>query len=245
MHSGIYIVENTKTRQNYIGRSVRPRARLKAHFWNLRAGCHNNPHLQASFDKYGEAAFRGRVLLVCAKEHLPMYEQRAIVAYRSAEREFGFNQMGVLDEHYVHGEEARQATADRNRRNWKEPEYRERRIETQHGIIARQWQDPAFRELRSRSASEQWDVPGARETFRRKRSVTARVAWMDPEYQEQQRLARLAAWENNTARREATAATLKALWQDPVYVAKQKASRAKRKRDAAGRYLPVAPEKGD
>jgi group I intron endonuclease len=237
MKTGIYSITENITGRSYIGRSVRMRARIQGHFWRLRAGCHNNPHLQAAFNKHGEGAFSVKVLLVCQKAELPMYERRAIRVFRAAEREHGFNQMGSLDEHYVHSDEAKQKSSDFNRKRWKDPTYRRQRSAIQRQTIARQWEDPAFRELRSKAASEQWADPARRARFAARQSVAQTALWEDPAYRERQRAARTAAWKDPERRRNHLAA-MKAAWADPVYRARQTADRASRPRGPDGRLLP-------
>lgn len=57
MASGIYQIENQVNGNCYIGSSATLRYRRKQHLSDLRCGRHPNPHLQAAFMKYGEAAF--------------------------------------------------------------------------------------------------------------------------------------------------------------------------------------------
>lgn len=60
--SGIYAIENTISKKMYIGSSVNVKKRIAQHFSQLRSKKHNNKHLQASFEKYGEAGFSYRLL---------------------------------------------------------------------------------------------------------------------------------------------------------------------------------------
>jgi group I intron endonuclease len=56
--SGVYIIRNRKSRAVYVGSTSRSiDTRLKEHLRYLRAGRHENQHLQHAFDKYGEGAF--------------------------------------------------------------------------------------------------------------------------------------------------------------------------------------------
>lgn len=70
----IYIIENSATGKFYVGRTKNPALRKRAHFSQLRRGAHNNPRLQASFNKHGEEAFEFKVVdaadadSICAKE---------------------------------------------------------------------------------------------------------------------------------------------------------------------------------
>lgn len=80
--SGIYRIMNTVNGKGYVGSAVNMEKRLYSHHRSeLRGGVHANGKLQAAWKKYGEPAFRFEVLLVCSKENLIMYEQRAIDMY--------------------------------------------------------------------------------------------------------------------------------------------------------------------
>lgn len=80
MQSGIYQIVNTANGKSYIGSAKSLRNRLAVHKRRLRRGDHHSPHLQAAWNKYGEAAFEHRVLLMCEPRNLVMYEQTAIDA---------------------------------------------------------------------------------------------------------------------------------------------------------------------
>lgn len=60
--SGVYEIRNLVNGNRYIGSTARLEKRWQEHLSNLRSGQHHNPHLQAAFDKYGEAAFSFSVL---------------------------------------------------------------------------------------------------------------------------------------------------------------------------------------
>lgn len=53
----IYKIINTHNGKFYVGSAVRFERRKAQHLWKLRRGDHSNKHLQAAWDKYGEAAF--------------------------------------------------------------------------------------------------------------------------------------------------------------------------------------------
>ncbi len=57
MASGIYALRNTVSGGFYIGSSTNIPARLRNHRSTLTRGVHDNPRLQASWNKYGPAAF--------------------------------------------------------------------------------------------------------------------------------------------------------------------------------------------
>jgi group I intron endonuclease len=57
MASGIYKIINIINNKFYVGSAVDLKRRKARHFSELRTGKHNNRHLQAAWDKYGEHAF--------------------------------------------------------------------------------------------------------------------------------------------------------------------------------------------
>lgn len=73
--TGIYIIQNTVNKKCYVGSAVDVRRREYTHRSALRRGVHGNPHLQASFNKHGEAAFEFKVVEECPKDKLIDREQ--------------------------------------------------------------------------------------------------------------------------------------------------------------------------
>lgn len=74
---------NTVTNQTYIGSSVNVPQRFRDHLKALCKGNHKNPHLQSSWNKYGENAFVMEHLIDCNDGDLAEIEQRFIDAYYS------------------------------------------------------------------------------------------------------------------------------------------------------------------
>lgn len=80
--SGVYEIVNLANGKRYIGSSMDIHKRWKLHRHHLVRGTHHSPHLQASWRKAGADGFVFRVLLICAREHLLMYEQAALDGLR-------------------------------------------------------------------------------------------------------------------------------------------------------------------
>lgn len=59
------MIVNTKNGKRYIGSSLNIRKRLWEHRANLRHNKHHNPHLQSSWNKYGEQSFIYSILETC------------------------------------------------------------------------------------------------------------------------------------------------------------------------------------
>ena len=61
----IYAIINKSTRQRYVGSSIDPETRIRAHFYALARGDHDNIHLQRAYNKLGPDAFEPVVLEEC------------------------------------------------------------------------------------------------------------------------------------------------------------------------------------
>ena len=75
MNSGIYQIRNLVNNKRYIGSAVNFNSRFSRHKIKLRDKTHHNPHLQASFNKYGESNFLFTVLEECDIHQLLIREQ--------------------------------------------------------------------------------------------------------------------------------------------------------------------------
>ena len=96
---GIYKITNKITGKGYVGSSINLEYRWARHFKMLRAGTHHSPHLQASYDKYGEEVFEVSILeelerisdLVELKRVMLSREQYWIDTLGSADGTRGYN----------------------------------------------------------------------------------------------------------------------------------------------------------
>jgi len=90
--SGIYMIRNTKDGKYYIGSAVDLSKRQKQHWNALRAGRHLNRHLQAAWNRDGEAAFSFFTLaFVADKARLIEFEQGYIDSYMAHRNKCGYN----------------------------------------------------------------------------------------------------------------------------------------------------------
>ena len=76
--AGVYTIQNTVSGKKYIGSARLIRRRFAQHRTALRGKYHQNRHLQAAWDLYGEAAFTFTVTVVCRPEDMQDYEQRLL-----------------------------------------------------------------------------------------------------------------------------------------------------------------------
>jgi group I intron endonuclease len=89
--SGVYRIVNTRNENTYVGSSYNVQARMQVHRYELKKGTHPNPHLQRSWNKYGESAFVFSMIEEVPVPHLLERENYWIQYYHSFEREHGFN----------------------------------------------------------------------------------------------------------------------------------------------------------
>jgi len=89
--SGIYRIENTKTRKVYIGQAQQLKTRYLNHVSALKRGTHDNSYLQRAWNKYKEEDFVFSILEECSKELLANREQYWMDYYRCYDREYGYN----------------------------------------------------------------------------------------------------------------------------------------------------------
>lgn len=76
MTSGVYAIYNMISMAKYVGSAGDIRRRIwDEHLWDLRRKTHCNPHLQASFNLYGEEAFAFGLLEECDPDILIEREQ--------------------------------------------------------------------------------------------------------------------------------------------------------------------------
>jgi group I intron endonuclease len=84
VNTGIYQITNLHNGKSYVGSAVSFRNRWREHVRQLSTKTHHSKVMQRAWDKYGEAAFEFKKLLVCAKADLIWFEQRAIDTLKPA-----------------------------------------------------------------------------------------------------------------------------------------------------------------
>jgi group I intron endonuclease len=76
MSCGIYYIRNTKSKKFYIGSANDVQHRWYTHKWKLNTNAHDNPHLQAAWNKYGKDAFSVECIEQCSRTKLLLIEQQ-------------------------------------------------------------------------------------------------------------------------------------------------------------------------
>lgn len=88
----IYSILNKANGKIYVGQTDRTaQIRKTEHFSELRTQVHTNPHLQASWNKYGEDSFEFNVLEHCDEKDLGVNEDWWIDYFDSTDRSKGYN----------------------------------------------------------------------------------------------------------------------------------------------------------
>ena len=80
---GVYSITNIKTGKVYIGSSKSISDRWWRHKYDLRLNNHSNRHLQRSYNKYGESAFKFQIIEYCEENERHALEENYINAYKA------------------------------------------------------------------------------------------------------------------------------------------------------------------
>ncbi len=97
--SGVYQILCVPTGKVYVGSAINLARRWKEHRAALRAGNHQNSHLQRAWHKYDEAAFAFSILELAPAELLLKVEQCWINTTRCYEEDSGFNICAIAGSH--------------------------------------------------------------------------------------------------------------------------------------------------
>lgn len=97
----VYKITSLVNSKVYIGQTISKFSLRKGlHLFHLRNNKHPNPHLQSSFNKYGESNFKFDIIQECSSiEELNIKEKEYINIYNSNDRTKGYNiRIGGLNE---------------------------------------------------------------------------------------------------------------------------------------------------
>ena len=123
----VYYLRNTVNGKGYVGQSVDKEARWAAHISDARSSRPGYP-LHRALKKYGVDAFTGEVLRTCTIDRLDEVETFFIKKLRTFTGDGGYNltRGGGGLRGLRHTEATRMKLAERARRQWQDPEERER-----------------------------------------------------------------------------------------------------------------------
>ena len=85
----VYKITCLKNGKSYIGRSERPKERIRSHYYLLSNGKHTIKEFQEDFDKYGSCEFDFSILGVDGFKS--GFEKEMQKKYKSHIKEFGYN----------------------------------------------------------------------------------------------------------------------------------------------------------
>lgn len=122
--AGVYLIRNTQNGKVYVGQSRNIRQRWTDHRKALRRSTHPNPHLQASWCKYGEASFEFEVVQQSEVTQLALLEQEWVHKLGSCDREKGYNLSTPTPSGYTMSAETRARIGAANRGKVRTPEMR-------------------------------------------------------------------------------------------------------------------------
>ncbi len=149
----IYLCKCLTTNKVYVGSASKFSKRRYDHLRGLKAGEHQNAHLQSAFNKYGENFFVFEVIEICDAELRYKREQYWIDHYKASNPEFGFNLI-----HPVRSGPAAQVMSEFHSQYWANLTDNERTERTKHltapdgnrkgnqDRMNERWKDADFRE---------------------------------------------------------------------------------------------------
>lgn len=140
--SGIYCIENIKSKKKYIGQSKNINDRWLKHISELNHNKHHNDYLQKSWNKYGGNAFTFYVLEYCVIDKLDEKEIFYIDLYNTMDRAQGYNlKSGGQNGQCNYSEETQKKMSESTKNTYQNPE--RRKIQRENALI--QWQNPEIK----------------------------------------------------------------------------------------------------
>jgi group I intron endonuclease len=123
--SGIYKIKCLINKKVYVGSSFNITKRIKNHFSRLKNKNHINPHLQASYNKYGKDNFTWEILEQCPVDALLEREQFWMDETRCYDRAVGFNNCVKADRPlgYKHTDENKKRMSELKKGRKLKPEH--------------------------------------------------------------------------------------------------------------------------
>jgi group I intron endonuclease len=176
--TGVYDIIHTASGKRYVGSAANSfKTRWRQHRNHLRAGKHKSAHLQAAWNKYGEATFEFRIIRITEPHEAVEYEQAYIDMYKAADRKHGYNiapiagsmrgtkrtasqkaAISELSKKQQSTQAARQAASERTKKYFSDPAARQAHSEK----AKRQWADLAARQAMSEKKKKYCADPAVR-----------------------------------------------------------------------------------
>jgi group I intron endonuclease len=169
---GIYAIENVQTGMVYIGQAQCIYARWHKHYADLVDGKHHSQHLQRSWNKRGEAAFRFIILEECDLGEMDSREQAWMDAVNSVRHGYNTAPVAGSNRGVKHKPEARERKSRALKLLWTDPAYRAKVSATRAERMGR----PEVREHLRSTTKAAANLPGVRE----RRSAQSKARAADP-----------------------------------------------------------------
>jgi len=222
---GVYKITNTIDGKIYIGSAKTFKTRASAHISSLKTGKHQNKHLQASWNKHGEAVFLFEIIEVVegSKTDRTTREQFYIDQWKERWKQcYNFKKEVVEKDRSCWSkfpEKTRKKKSESMKKKWKDPEYRKFQSEFQSKKTKELWQDseyrakhveaireftqkPEYRKKLSKAAQGKEISKETRTKISKSVSKINKELWQNSEYRKKVIEGRKHSWANDEVRRK-------------------------------------------
>ncbi len=152
LKSLIYVGRNLTTNKAYVGSTIKGKRRPLGHIRMLNKGVHDNPYLQAAWNKYGPDDFVWHVVEICEPEELLAREQWWIGFLRTTDERYGYNLIYPVADYR---QAIKSQLAKTQIEKWRDPEIRSKRL-TGLKVLHK---DPAWKARRAATMTAKWADP--------------------------------------------------------------------------------------
>lgn len=156
--SGIYVILNRINGKVYLGQSQDISRRWAKHRSELNLNRHHNQHLQSSWNKYGNKAFKFAILERCSTELLDAREQHFLNIYISKGDCYNLASEAGTIRGIKRSPETRQRMSDAQKGHQTSAETRAKIAASNKGKTKGRKQDPDFVKRRVSATQKQWVV---------------------------------------------------------------------------------------
>jgi group I intron endonuclease len=219
---GIYAILNTKSDRIYIGQTKNFLKRWKKHKYLLSKNKHRNQFLQNDFNKckikFKTDEFLTFIIIeqidINDKNLITMREQIYLDAFIPTGECYNIQKIAQINDPSCFSKtpkETSEKISKASKRNWANPEYREKISKFQKEL----WKDQSHQSKISEASKRNWTNP----EYREKISKFQKKLWENVEYKKEMSNTVKKRWENSEYREKASKSQ-KELWKDQDYQSK-------------------------